>query len=133
MAVRLLVGSGGMGKTRLLLEWVKRLQEAGEPAGFVRGPIKKKFIKAMARADRAVVVVDYAETREGLGRLLSIMLSLNLVLFLFNLLPLPPMDGASVLAGLFEPVRRLRERLRSVPQHRARLCRGRAGCHVSGG
>jgi len=31
---------------------------------------------------------------------LSIALSLNLLLFLFNLLPLPPLDGSSILAGL---------------------------------
>jgi len=52
---------------------------------------------------------------EGLGRLCSILFSLNLVLFVFNLIPLPPMDGASVLAGLFEPARRARDRLREMP------------------
>jgi Zn-dependent protease len=52
---------------------------------------------------------------EGLGRLISILLSLNLVLLLFNLLPIPPMDGAAVLAGCFEPARRLRQRLRETP------------------
>jgi Zn-dependent protease len=31
---------------------------------------------------------------------LSIALDLNLILFLFNLLPLPPLDGSSILAGL---------------------------------
>ena len=51
----------------------------------------------------------------GLGRFFSILLSLNVVLFLFNLLPLPPMDGASVLAGLFAPARQLRDRVRENP------------------
>ena len=50
---------------------------------------------------------------EALGRLCSVMLTLNVVLFLFNLLPIPPMDGASVLAGLSESARRLRERMRA--------------------
>ena len=49
----------------------------------------------------------------GLGRLLSVLLSLNTVLFVFNLIPLPPLDGASILAGLFEPARRLRDRMRA--------------------
>ena len=30
-------------------------------------------------------------------------------------MPLPPLDGAAVLAGLFAPARSLRERLRSSP------------------
>lgn len=37
---------------------------------------------------------------DGIARLLSIFFSLNVVLFAFNLIPLPPLDGASVL-GLF--------------------------------
>jgi Zn-dependent protease len=32
---------------------------------------------------------------------LSVALNLNLLLFLFNLIPLPPLDGAGVLGGLF--------------------------------
>jgi len=34
---------------------------------------------------------------EGLATLLSVLFSLNLILFLFNLFPLPPMDGSGVL------------------------------------
>ena len=34
---------------------------------------------------------------EGLSALLSVLFSLNLILFLFNLFPLPPMDGSGVL------------------------------------
>jgi len=65
------------------------------------------------------LVVPLSETAPGwvdpLARVCSIGLSLNLVLFLFNMLPFPPMDGASVLAGMFEPARRLREQLRVSP------------------
>jgi Zn-dependent protease len=50
---------------------------------------------------------------DGVGRLCSILLSLNLLLFLFNLIPLPPLDGSAVLAGVFAPARRLRDQLRS--------------------
>ena len=48
--------------------------------------------------------------------LLSILLNLNVLLFLFNLIPVPPLDGAGVMEGLFH--RRLGplyERLREVP------------------
>ncbi len=36
----------------------------------------------------------------ALAFVLGVMLKLNVVLFLFNLIPVPPLDGASVLAGL---------------------------------
>ena len=52
---------------------------------------------------------------EGLGRLCSIMLTLNLLLFVFNLIPLPPLDGSAVLSGLFAPLRNLRDQLRASP------------------
>jgi Zn-dependent protease len=48
---------------------------------------------------------------EGAGRFLSILFGLNLLLFLFNLIPVPPLDGSAVAAGLFEPARRFRDQL----------------------
>ena len=66
--------------------------------------------------DRLVVpLAENASLLEGVGRLFSVMLILNLVLFLFNLIPLPPLDGASVLAGFFEPARRMTDWLRGSP------------------
>ena len=65
------------------------------------------------------LVVPLSPTAPGwvdpLARICSIALSLNIVLFLFNMLPFPPMDGASVLAGISERARRLRDQLRSSP------------------
>jgi len=51
----------------------------------------------------------------GLGPFLRVMLVLNVALFLFNLIPLPPMDGASILAGFFSPARRLLEQMTATP------------------
>ncbi len=51
----------------------------------------------------------------GLGFFLTVLLFLNVALFLFNLIPLPPMDGASVLAGFFSPARRLLEQMTATP------------------
>jgi Zn-dependent protease len=42
------------------------------------------------------------QTRSFMGELLSIFLTLNVLLCAFNLIPLPPLDGASVI-GLFVP------------------------------
>jgi len=66
--------------------------------------------------DRLVqATAEGAAWQDGLGRFLSVLLVLNVALFLFNLLPFPPMDGASVLSGFFRPARRLQETLLSSP------------------
>jgi Zn-dependent protease len=44
-----------------------------------------------------IVTTQGSGSLDGLATLLSVMFSLNLILFLFNLLPLPPMDGSAVL------------------------------------
>lgn len=44
-----------------------------------------------------VVAPTAAAGSQGLAMVLSIAFSLNLVLFLFNLIPLPPMDGSGVI------------------------------------
>ncbi|MEO6601678.1 MAG: site-2 protease family protein [Polyangiaceae bacterium] len=60
-----------------------------------------------------------AGARSPLGALataLSVMLKLNVVLCLFNLIPVPPLDGAGVLSGLFpQTFGPLYEKLRRVP------------------
>jgi Zn-dependent protease len=51
-------------------------------------------------------VGDAGASFDWLGRFASILLALNLLLCLFNLVPLPPLDGGSIAAGLWEPARR---------------------------
>lgn len=51
----------------------------------------------------------------ALGRFLSIMLSLNIVLAVFNMIPVPPLDGSSVAAGLFPPLRSAYDWMRQIP------------------
>ena len=52
---------------------------------------------------------------DGLGRFCSVLFTLNLVLAVLNLIPLPPLDGASVLAGLARPFRALRAQFLTSP------------------
>jgi Zn-dependent protease len=52
---------------------------------------------------------------DAVGRFLSVVLGLNLILGLFNLMPFPPLDGASVLGGIVPPVRSLYQRMRAIP------------------
>lgn len=48
-----------------------------------------------------VVTATHAGPMEGVATLLSIMFSLNLLLGLFNLLPIPPLDGNGAICLLF--------------------------------
>ena len=52
--------------------------------------------------DQMVTATTSSGVAEGAAAFLSVMFSLNLLLGVFNLLPLPPLDGFSVL-GLFLP------------------------------
>ncbi len=60
-----------------------------------------------------------AETQlvDNFGRFLSMLLTVNSVLFLFNLIPVPPLDGAAILGLLLpeETGERLREMMSSGP------------------
>lgn len=52
---------------------------------------------------------------ERVGDMLGLLASLNLALFAFNLIPLPPMDGGQVAGALYEGARRTVARLRGRP------------------
>jgi glycosyltransferase involved in cell wall biosynthesis len=69
IAIRLLTGQGGVGKTRLGLEMLSRLEADGWVGGFLRGDcdIQQAImlgskIEDLGRA--CIVVIDYAETRQ---------------------------------------------------------------------
>ena len=65
------------------------------------------------------------DTRQVVAVLLSLLASLNMALFVFNLIPLPPLDGGHILGAVFEGVRRQAARLRGAqdpgPADTARL------------
>jgi Zn-dependent protease len=66
--------------------------------------------------DRLVVAAPgVAVLVDATGRFLSVVLGLNLILGTFNLMPFPPLDGASVLGGIVPAVRSLYVKLREFP------------------
>jgi len=88
---------------------------AGLRIGLVAGQFTAAPPHEFGIARLVAAAAGAPEGLDGVGRMLSVLLVLNLVLFLFNLIPLPPLDGASVLSGLSAPARRLRERAEAVP------------------
>ena len=74
----------------------------GEPAagaGGGRGAADRARARRVHAASSCVSLVEAAGggALDGLATVLSILFSLNLILFAFNLLPLPPMDGSAVI------------------------------------
>lgn len=68
--------------------------------------------------DQIVVVQDAAagSPLSALAMALSVMLSLNIILGVFNLMPIPPLDGAAVLEGSFpEQAGGFYQKMRSSP------------------
>jgi len=63
-AVRVVVGAGGTGKTRLFVEFCRRRRAAGWHAGFLQRDAGAEGVKALTVGfGSRFVVIDYAETR----------------------------------------------------------------------
>ncbi len=56
-----------------------------------------------------------AGAKQSVAALLSLLASLNMALFVFNLIPLPPLDGGHVAGAIFEGLRRAWARSRGRP------------------
>jgi hypothetical protein len=70
-SVRLFVGPGGSGKTRLFIEWANDLRQRGWHAGFLSDPVTSAGIEALLASQlQTLIVVDYAESHPDLLGLL---------------------------------------------------------------
>ncbi len=77
------------------------------------GLIAGWWAQSEQRLDQMVPTDSAAGWAAGLAAFASIVLLINCVLFLFNLFPVPPLDGASIVAGLGEWGRSYRDMVRS--------------------
>ena len=62
-----------------------------------------------------IVAVGDSGGLAGLASFLSVLFALNVLLFLFNLMPFPPLDGAAIVHGLVPPARPFYDWLGEMP------------------
>jgi Zn-dependent protease len=79
------------------------------------GPLGNLTLVAIAFAVLWFVGKPDSGTEEAVNRIAHVFLFLNLLLAVFNLIPLPPLDGAGVVRGLYPPSGRLFDAISSVP------------------
>ncbi|APX34427.1 zinc metalloprotease [Brachybacterium sp. P6-10-X1] len=100
----------------LVLTLPVRLYEVGQAAfgSAERDPNGPLGVVGVSRLAGEVAAADQPgfELREKVGTMISMLASLNMALFVFNLVPLLPLDGGHVAGALVEGVRRFLARLR---------------------
>jgi Zn-dependent protease len=118
-------------------EWGKRhprrqalMSMAGPAANFALALIGIVIIKVLLAAQVFDVPYQFTFTQlvraagepqpgsmvNGLAMALSVVVNLNVLLGLFNLLPIPPLDGAGIAEGLFpNSLGKLYDRMREIP------------------
>jgi Zn-dependent protease len=79
------------------------------------GPLANVVLAAIAFAVLWFVGRPDSGEGEAVRRIAGTFLRLNLLLALFNVFPVPPLDGAGVLAGLLQPARRLYDGIARIP------------------
>lgn len=79
------------------------------------GPLANVLLAAVAFAVLWFIARPGSGSEEAVRRIAGTFFVLNLLLAMFNLIPLPPLDGAGVVSGLSRPLRQLYDQLARVP------------------
>ena len=79
------------------------------------GPLANLALAAVAFTVLWFVGRPDSDSAQAVQRIAGTFLVLNLILLMFNLIPLPPLDGAGILRGLARPLGRIYSQLDQVP------------------
>ncbi len=78
VGIRLFTGSAGSGKTRLFIEWTRRLRLRGWAAGFMRPTLNGDELTIISAARQpAFVVIDYAECHAEIRPFLATLMEMS--------------------------------------------------------
>jgi membrane-associated protease RseP (regulator of RpoE activity) len=105
------------GAVERLVEIPERIPQLFRAAflGEERDPNGPIGVVGVGRISGEVFSIPQLTTTEKVSVFLQLLASINLVLFLFNLLPIYPLDGGHVAGALYEKVRSVVARLRGRP------------------
>ena len=84
-------------------------------SGAERDPNGPLSVVGVGRLAGEVAAID-APLLDRVATILGLLASLNLALFVFNLIPLLPLDGGHIVVALWDGIRRLWARLRGAPE-----------------
>jgi len=79
------------------------------------GPLGNLALAAIAFLVLYVIARPEGDAEIAIRKIAFVFLFLNLLLAIFNLVPLPPLDGAGIVRGLYPPSGRLFDWFQSIP------------------
>ena len=79
------------------------------------GPLANVLLAAMAFAILWFLGRPEGDPQIAIRKIAATFLLLNLLLAVFNLIPLPPLDGAGIVSGLYPPARGVYDAIQRIP------------------
>lgn len=79
------------------------------------GPLANLLLAAIAFAILYWIARPHTDNEDRIRDIAIVFLRINLLLAVFNAIPLPPLDGAGILSGLVPQTRPLYRRIASIP------------------